>query len=280
MKKSKPSLIGVTSLQEAITVLNARRARPIYTNSVNNIFKADMKNPASKMWIEQELRETEKTLSKDEEEDEIIKKKEMGYQQNLKETEGNPSSGGEPKTQSIADKSGVSSQNDGPSLDAIVDKKPPATDGSEGAHAQTGESQLKEAIDKVFSVGSGVDPMNQAVINGMAHGMSKVEADNAASLDNALMEAIFHKMAAKVLVPIFNAQTSQIHNLQETIKVYDQKLEIARKENKGLQEAVQIQPGSNPIQIIAPTPTQQLPTQTLEEHRAEIADKLKNPMYS
>ncbi len=278
---TKPSLIGVTTLQEAITVLNTRKAPKIYTAAISNIFKADMTNPVAKTWIEQQLRETENTLKKDEEEVEVKKNKEMSYQNNLKETEGNPSSGGEPSTVNIADKSGVSAQNDGPSVDDQIDKAVQSQGAQLGAHAQPGESQLKEAIQKVFNVGSGVDPLNQAVINGMANGMSQVEAQNAASIDNHMMEAIFHRMAAKILVPIFNAQNQQIDSLNETIKIYDQKLEAARKENKGLNEAIQIVPGQTVIPIQTGPQNAQNSTQSLKEHRSDISQKLKdNSIYN
>ena len=282
-KQNKPSLIGATTLQEAITVLTARRAPRIYTAAVSNIFKADMKNPASKTWIEQQLRETESTLKKDEDEKEVEDKKLMGYQQNLKETEGNPPSGPNPKPESIADKTGVTAQNDGTSLEDIHDSNPPATQGSEGAHTQQGESQLKEAIDKVFSVGLGVDPLNQSVINGMSNGMSKVEAENAANADNHMMEAVFHKMTARTLVPIFKAQNNLIHNLNETIRVYDQKLEAARKENKGLNEAIQITPSQTVIPVPYQNGPQQenLPPKSIKAHREEISQKLKsNTIYN
>lgn len=280
-KTQKPSLIGVTSLQEAVVVLNARQAPKIFTQAISNIFKADMTNPASKTWIEQQLRETENTLKKDEEDTEVKDKKLMGYQQNMEETEGNPSSGSEPKPESIADKSGVTAQNDGPSLDDIDNKNPPVKDAQLGAHTQPGISQLKEAIEKVFNVGNGVDPLNKSVIAGMANGMSQVEAQNAASADNHMMEAVFTKMAAKVLVPIFKLQAAQVDTLNETIKVYDQKIEATRKENKGLSEAVQITPSQTIIPIHTEPQNSQASTQSLEDHRLEIAQKLKsNSIYN
>lgn len=283
-KLQKPSLVGVTSLQEAITVLNTRKAPKIFTQAISNIFKVDMTNPTSKTWVMQQLQETENTLKKEEEEEEVNKQKQMGYQQNMKETEGNPPSGAEPTPESIADKTGVTAQADGPSLDDIKDKNPPADPAQLGAHAQQGESQLKEAIEKVFNLGNGVDPLNQSVIHGMANGMSQVEATNAASIDNHMMEAVFNKMAAKVLVPIFKAQAAQVESLHETIRISDQKLEGMRKENKGgLNEAIQLNPG----QTIIPIPTGIASTdhtstgQTIEEHRLEISQKLKdNTIYN
>lgn len=289
-KPQKPSLIDVKSLQEAITVLNARRAPAIYTKTISTIFKADMTNPASKTWINQQLRETENTLKKDEEEKEVTEKKLMGYQTNLqemgnhnnmKETEGNPSSGPEPTPENIANKTGVSAQNDGSSLDDIHDTNPPIKPAELGAHEQPGVSQLKEAIQKVYNIGSGVDPLNQSVINGMANGMTQVEATNAASADNHMMEAVFNKMAAKILVPIFNAQATQVDSLNETIRVYDQKLEAVRKENKGLSEAVQISPHQTIIPVQTEPQNPQADSQSLEDHRAEISKKLKeSSMYN
>lgn len=278
-KIQKPSLIGVKSFQEAVNVLNSRKAPQIYTAAVSNIFKADMANPASKTWIEQSLRETENTLKKDEDDKEATEKKLTGYQNDLKETEENPSSGAEPTPKSIADKSGVSAQNDGASLDDIKDKNPIIEQGSEGAHAQTGESQLKEAIQKVFNVGFGVDPLNQSIINGMSNGMSKAEASNAANADNTMMEAVFHKMAAKLLVPIFKAQSAQVTTLQETIRVYDQKLESARRENKGLNETINLIPGQTIIPVPASSSNIQSSEIPLEEHRNEISKKLKDQSF-
>jgi len=275
-QQNKPSLVGIQSLQEAIQVLNARRAPRIYTSHLTNMFKVDLTNPASKTWLDQQLRETENTLNKDEKDKEVEEKKLMGYQQNMKETEGNPSSGQEhPKEMSIADKTGASAQNDGSSVDDIIDKNPPA-EAPEGAHAQKGESQLKEAIEKVYDVGNGVDPMNQSVIAGMANGMSQIEATNAASADNNLMEAVFNKQVAKLLVPIFKAQAVYVDSLKETIIGYDQKLEAMRRENKGLNEAVQIIPGQKII--IPDVPVQD--KRSLADHRNEISEKLHDTIYN
>lgn len=271
-----PSLVGVQSLQEAIQVLNARRAPKIYTSHLTNMFKVDMTNPASKTWLDQQLRETESTLKKDEKELEEMEGNHMEKKKPFEETEGNPSSGGEPTAESIAGKTGVSAQNDGPSVDDIDDKNPPAT-APGGAHAQSGVSQLTEAIKNMTTVGNSSDPLNEAIIVGMSSGMTKAEAKNAALADTSMMEAVFNKLAGKVLVPIFNAQNGVIQSLKETIIAYDQKLESMRKENKGLSEAIQIKPG----QSFIPVPeVQGKSSRPLLEIRNEISHQLHDDTYS
>jgi len=273
-QEKKPTLIDVKSLQEAIVVLNARKAPTIYTAAISNIFKADMENPASKTWIEQQLRETEHTLNKDEEDKEAYEKK----MKEMKETEGNPPTTGEPTPESIANKTGVDGQNDGSSLEDIKDKNP-AANAPAGVHAQPGGSQLSEAIDKVTKTGNEKDPLNEAIITAMDAGMTRTEAENAAKADTGMMEAVFNKMASQLLVPIFKAQSAEVSSLKETIVAYDQKLEAARKENKGLNEAIQIIPGKEQPSNQPTTPGQPSSENTFRDKSQEITESMKDNLY-
>lgn len=275
--KEKPTLVGVQSLQEAIQILSTRKAPDIYKRSVQNIFKVDLNVPANKTWVMGQLQETETNLKKDEEDKELKENEMEGYKHQIKETTGNPPApNGKPKEVNIADKSGVSPQNDGPNLESIKSKNGPAGEGSEGAHEQTGESQLKEAIDKVLDTGKGVDSLNQSIIAGMGKGMSQVEAHNAASADKNLMEAVFAQQAAQIMVPIFNAMNAQITSLKETIIVSDRKHEADRKQQSGLSEAIQIKPegpaGHAPG--VAETKLPELTHDSLLAQRADISKEI------
>ncbi len=241
-KTPKPTLVGVQTLQEAVQVLGVRNAPDIYKRSVQNIFRVDLNVPANKTWVMGQLQETETNLKKEEEDKELKEMEMEGYKHQIKETTGNPPApNAKPKEVNIADKSGVSPQNDGTRLEDIKSKNGPTGEGSEGAHAQSGESQLKEAIEKVHDNGNAVEPMNQSIIAGMDKGMSQVEAHNAATADKNLMEAVFAKQAASIFVPIFNAMNQRISSLQETILIADKKHEADRKVS-GLNEAIQIKP--------------------------------------
>lgn len=274
----KPSLVGVQSLQEAVLVLDGRHAPEIYKRAVQNIFKVDLNVPANKTWVLGQLQETETNLKKDEEDKELKENEMEGYKHQIKETEGNPPApNGTPKVVLNAGKSGTSPMSDGTSLEDIKSKNGPAGDSSEGAHAQSGESQLKEAIDKVLDTGSKVDSLNQSIIAGMGKGMSQVEAHNAASADKNLMEAVFAEQAAKIMVPIFNAMSTQITSLKETIIVSDKKHETDRKLQSGLSEAIQITPqGPGYTPGIVETPLPDLTNEVILAKRADISQEIRD----
>lgn len=251
-KSKRPSLAEVKSFSEAVQVLNVRQAPNIFKKTVDMIFKVDQSQPAGKTYVKQMLAETEADLKKVEEEKLLgSTMQEMEHENNeenpFAETEGNPPSGKENVTEtSIAGKSGTSAQSDG---SKTGDVKPPGAgshDGSETAQSQHGISQLKEAISQVADVGS-IDPINKAMISYMDSGMSKTEASVAATMDNNFMEAVFKKNMATIMPKILTPFVNEIARLQETIKVYDGKIEEMRVAAgtalpKGFQETVMIQP--------------------------------------
>ncbi len=280
-RKTSPSIAEVKSYSEAIQVLNVRAVPGSYkktiARSLDLIFKVDAKQPAGRTYIQQQLQETEADLKKVEEENLL------GHQMNegengdkdkdeFSETEGNPSSGPEhPKTHDSGDKSGETAQSDGTSVEDQVDKTDANGEGSKPAQAQPGISQLKEAIAQVADQGS-VDPLNKAVIDYMGNGMSQVEAQNAASMDNNMMEAVFKKSMAKILPKVLTPFVNEIANLHKTIRVYDGKIEAMRKQSglSGFQETIQIVP---PGGIQTATKTSRFETQTVDEISKDIASK-------
>lgn len=241
---NKPKLTEATTYSEAVQILNARRAPSIFRKHVDMIFKIKDETGSIK---KQMLQEAENDLEKDEEE------KLIGHQMNetedengekkFFETEGNPSSGPEhPKPHDSGNKSGVTAQSDGTSVEDQKDKVDSSGEGSVPAQSQPGESQLKEAIEQVADMGS-VDPINTATVDYMDRGLSKIEAHNAASLDNNMMEAVFAKQTKKILVPILRGLLKQNQALKEVIRAQDTKYEMSRKASQptGMSEAVTLQ---------------------------------------
>lgn len=273
-RKPRKSLADVSSYSEAIQVLSGRGAPGIFKKTVDMIFKVDTSQPAGRTYVKQMLQETENDLKKMEEQ------KLLGHQMNemepedeeFSETEGNPSSGKDSVIEtSIADKTGTSAQSDGSSVEDQIDKTDSSGDGSRPAQSQPGISQLKEAVNQVADMGS-VDPMNKAVIDYMSNGMSQVEATNAATADNNMMEAVFKKSMATILPKVLSPFVNEIAHLQETIRAYDSKIESMRKQSgtKGFQESIQIIP-------TGPAPqkqgTSRFEGQSVEEISKDIASK-------
>lgn len=240
----KPKLTECKSLQEAVQVLNVRRAPQIFRKYVDIAFniKDETGSIAKKM-----LQEAENDLQKDEDEKakkelheaEHNKEYPMGHQ--MQETEGNPPSGPEhPKAHDSGGKSGVSAQSDATDVDAMHEKPTDTGSGSEPAQAQPGESQLGEAIDQVADMGS-VDPMNQCVIGKMSQGMSEVEAQNACAKEQSMMEAIVSKVIQKNFGSAWKIVDKNFKALAEGMKTLDGKVENQRKPElgeKGLQEGI------------------------------------------
>ena len=274
-RKPRKSLTEATSYSEAIQVLSGRGAPSIFTKTVDMIFKVDQSQPAGRTYVKQMLAETENDLKKMEEQKLLghqMNEMEPGEDDEFHETEGNPSSGKENVIEtSIADKTGTSAQSDGSSVESQIDKVDASGDGSKPAQSQPGISQLKEAINQVADQGS-VDPMNKAVIDYMSNGMSQVEATNAASADNNMMEAVIKKNMATILPKVLSPFVNEIARLQETIRAYDSKFESMRKQSgtQGYQESIQIIP-TGP----APTSkgTSRFEGQTTEEISKDIASK-------
>ena len=274
-RKPRKSLTEATSYSEAIQVLSGRGAPSIFNKTVDMIFKVDTTQPAGRTYVKQMLQETENDLKKMEEQKLLghqMNEMEPGEEEMHSETEGNPSSGKENVIEtSIADKTGTSAQSDGSSVESQIDKVDASGDGSKPAQSQPGISQLKEAINQVADQGS-VDPMNKAVIDYMSNGMSQVEAQNAASADNNMMEAVIKKNMATILPKVLSPFVNEIARLQETIRAYDSKFESMRKQSgtQGYQESIQIIP-------TGPAPTSKGTTrfegQTVEEISKEIASK-------
>lgn len=271
-RKPQKSLVEVTSYSEAVKVLSGRNAPGIFKKTVDMIFKVDQSQPAGRTYVAQMLQETENDLKKMEEQKLLgHQMSEMETDEEFSETEGNPSSGGNPKENDSGDKSGVVAQSDGDNLESQIDKTDASGDGSRPAQSQPGISQLKEAINQVADQGS-VDPMNKAVIDYMSNGMSQVEATNAASADNNMMEAVIKKNMATILPKVLSPFVNEIARLQETIRVYDSKIESMRKQTgtSGYQESIQIIP-------TGPSPqkqgTSRFEGQSIEEISKGIASK-------
>ena len=273
-RKPRKSLAEVSTYSEAIQVLSGRGAPSIFKKTVDMIFKVDTSQPAGRTYVKQMLQETENDLKKMEEQKLLghqMNEMEPGEDDEFQETEGNPSSGGNPKENDSGDKSGVVAQSDGDNLESQIDKTESSGDGSRPAQSQPGISQLKEAINQVADQGS-VDPMNKAVIDYMSNGMSQVEATNAASADNNMMEAVFKKNMAQILPKVLSPFVNEIARLQETIRAYDSKIESMRKQSgtKGFQESIQIIPTGPAPQSKG---TSRFEGQTVEEISKDIASK-------
>lgn len=227
----KPKLTECKSLQEAIQVLNVRRAPRIYTKYVETAF--NIKDGMGQGITPQMLQEAENNLQKEEDEkalsemhreEEKKKNGEMGHQMTESvQTEPGPN------------KDGDSAQSDGRTLD---DVKPPAATApaSEPMQTQSGDSQLGEAIEQVADQGN-ADPMNACVIAKMGQGMSEVEAQNACAKEGSMAEAIFQSNFKKYAIPMFEAANKDLRVINEAIKIQEKKIEV-KPELKGLQESV------------------------------------------
>ncbi len=246
----KPKLTECKSMQEAVQVLNVRRAPQIFRKYVDIAFniKDETGTIAKKM-----LQEAENDLQKDEDEK---AKQEMENNNHKKE---HPNTGMDEmqhgKSEMQHGKSemvhtetednrmtGQSAQSDGRTLGEQKDKATDTGSGSEPAQAQTGEDQLGEAIDQVADMGS-VDPMNQCVIGKMSSGMSEVEAQNACAKEQSMMEAIVSKVIKDKFGSAWKIVDKQFKTLQEGMKTLDTKVENSRKPElgeKGLSEGVNL----------------------------------------
>lgn len=241
MSDQKPKLTECKSLQEAVQVLNVRRAPQIFRKYVDMAFniKDETGSIAKKM-----LQEAENDLQKDEDEK---AKQEMEHDKYDKDYEKNH--GKSEKHEAIHTETeenrtqGQSAQSDGRTLEEQKDKAKDTGTGSTPAQAQTGTDQLGEAIDQVADVGS-VDPMNTCVIGKMSSGMSEVEAQNACAKEQSMMEAIVSKIIKKKFAPAWKTVDKNMKTLQEGMKTLDSKVENSRKPeltDKGLSEGVNLQ---------------------------------------
>ena len=254
--KKLPKLFEAETYQEAIQILGARKASPVYTQLVNMAFK--IKDDTGKV-RENMLREAETNLTK-----------EQGLKESIHERV---------EDQGDERKSGESAQSDGVDLDAVTPPGDGSHDGSAPAQSQPGTSQLEsplaEAIDQVADMGS-VDPMNTAVIDYIDDGMSKVEASNAAAKDNDMMEAVFDKQFKKHMLPILKKMQASMHNASEAIIAVDSKVETSKPglnlEAQGMAETIQIPVGVTPK-------TNQIDEVSIEETRSEISKKYLSDMY-
>ncbi len=285
-----PKITEATTYQEAVQVLNVRRAPSIFKRTLDLVFKIDTKTPAGRTYHGQMLQEMENDLKKHEEEEENHAMKEAEHDNDndnnnnndekkkppFGETEGNPSSGPEhPKEYSIADKTGTTAQSDGGSVEEMHNKAEDTGEGSQPAQAQPGESQLKEAVDQVADMGT-VDPRATSVIDYMSDGMSQVQASNAAAADEKMMEAVFDQKFKKLALPILRAVLADYNKLQEIIRTVDKKHE-QKKPETGFSESVQIQLGDSS----KPEKKMNRWSETSpEEIRNNIKDKYLNDMYS
>ena len=241
----KPKLTECKSLQEAVQVLNVRRAPPIFRKYVDMAFniKDETGSIAKKM-----LQEAENDLQKNEDDK---AKQEMEHNKNNKKE--HPNTGMDEmrhgKSEMVHTETednrmtGDSAQSDGRTVDEQVDKAKDTGTGSQPAQAQTGTDQLGEAIDQVADQGS-IDPMNTCVIGKMSSGMSEVEAQNACAKEQTMMEGIIANVIQKKFSPAWKTVDKNFKTLQEGMKTLDSKVENARKPElteKGLSEGVNMQ---------------------------------------
>ena len=232
----KPKLTECKSLQEAVQVLNVRRAKPIFRKYIDMAFniKDETGSIAKKM-----LQEAENDLQKDEDEK---AKQEMENNNHKKE---HPNTGMDEKNHGKSEMvhtetednrmTGDSAQSDGRTLGEQKDKATDTGAASEPAQTQSGEDQLGEAIDQVADMGS-VDPMNQCVIGKMSSGMSEVEAQNACAKEQSMMEAIVSKVIKDKFGSAWKIVDKQFKTLQEGMKTLDSKVENSRKPELGEKE--------------------------------------------
>ncbi len=260
----KPKLTECKTFQEAVQVLNVRRAPQIFRKYVDIAFniKDETGSIAPKM-----LQEAENDLQKHEDEK---------AKQEMEHNKEHPNTGMDTKKNGKSEMvhtetednrmTGDSAQSDGRTLGEQKDKATDTGSGSEPAQTQTGESQLGEAIDQVADMGS-VDPMNTCVINKMSSGMSEVEAQNACAKEQSMMEGIVAKVIQKNFGKAWATVDKNFKTLQEGMKTLDSKVENTRKPElteKGLSEGVN-------MQNLAASPGQGGPPQNSK------FDKLKDP---
>lgn len=237
----KPKLTECKSFQEAVQVLNVRRAPQIFRKYVDIAFniKDETGSIAPKM-----LQEAENDLQKHEDEK---------AKQEMEHNKEHPNTGMDQKKNGKSEMvhtetednrmTGDSAQSDGRTLDEQKDKAKDTGAASEPAQSQTGTDQLGEAIDQVADMGS-VDPMNTCVINKMGSGMSEVEAQNACAKEQSMMEGIVAKVIQKNFVKAWATVDKNFKTLQEGMKTLDSKVENTRKPeltDKGLSEGVNMQ---------------------------------------
>ncbi len=234
----KPKLTECKSLQEAIQVLNVRRAPPIFRKYVDMAFniKDETGSIAKKM-----LQEAENDLQKNE--DDKAKQEMEHNKNNEKDKDKNYKSEAihtEPEDNRMT---GQSAQSDGRTVDESADKPKDTGTGSTPAQGQPGTDQLGEAIDQVADQGS-IDPMNTCVIGKMSSGLSEVEAQNACAKEQTMMEGIVAKVIQKKFGSAWKTVDKNFKTLQEGMKTLDSKVENARKPeltDKGLSEGVNLQ---------------------------------------
>lgn len=240
----KPKLTECKSLQEAIQVLNVRRAPPIFRKYVDMAFniKDETGSIAKKM-----LQEAENDLQKNEDEKAKHEMQEMEHKKEHPNTGMDEMKHGKSEmvhTETEDNRmTGDSAQSDGRTVDEQVDKAKDTGSGSTPAQSQTGTNQLGEAIDQVADQGS-IDPMNTCVIGKMSSGMSEVEAQNACAKEQTMMEGIVAKVIQKKFGSAWKTVDKNFKTLQEGMKTLDSKVENARKPeltDKGLSEGVNLQ---------------------------------------
>lgn len=212
------SLTTATSLNEALDILKTRKAPAIFGSHVKLAF--NLKNDRDHQIRSKMLNETEDALKEQE-------KKSLGESVVTEvENEGDHR------------KDGETGQADGRELDDVNPPGEGSHDGSAPAQSQKGESQLEAALSESLREMHTVDPMNQAIIDYMDDGMTQVEAQNAATKDTKLSEAVFKKNFLKFVVPIVKGVMSENRALKETIRLTDSKIEKSRSESGSLNETV------------------------------------------
>ena len=234
--KTVAKLITAKSLNEAIGILEERKAPEIYKKHVSLAF--NLKNDKDNEIRNRMLSETEEDLENEE------KKKldEMVHER--------------VDDQGDARKTGESAQSDGEELDDVAPPGEGSHEGSEPAQSQTGTSQLEAALSEAINETHGIDPMNAAIIDYMSDGMSQVEAHNAATKDKKLSEAVWDYKWKQTELPILKSILGEIRSLKETIRSTDRKVEVARtsssKQTGGFNEGIQM---TGPVTTTAPTET-------------------------
>jgi len=259
--KALPKLFEAGSYSEAIQILGARKASPVYRQIVDLAYK--IKDDTGKV-RENMLREAETNLKKEE--------------QGLIGTQMSESIHEEADTEGAGGKesgSGETAQADGRTTDTVAPPGDGSHDASQPAQSQSGTSQLEaplaEAIDQVADMGS-VDPMNTAVIDYIDDGMSKTEATNAAAKDNNMMEAVFAKEFKKHMLPLLKGMQKDFNAYKEAIIAVDSKVE-----GNGSGQ-IQMDTGySETIQTpIVPKKISEIDEKSIEESRSDIAAKYLN----
>ena len=262
----KPKLTECKTFQEAVQVLNVRRAPQIFRKYVDIAFniKDETGSIAPKM-----LQEAENDLQKHEDE-KAKQEMEHNYKNNEHPNTGMDNKNGKKeniKTETEENRTqGQSAQSDGRTVEEAANKATDTGSASEPAQAQPGTDQLGEAIDQVADQGS-IDPMNTCVIGKMSSGMSEVEAQNACAKDQSMMEGIVANVISKKFGKAWATVDKNFKTLQEGMKTLDSKVENTRKpelSEKGLSEGVN-------LANLAASPGQGGPAQNSK------FDKLKDP---